>query len=198
MATKAATSMLQRLLMVALVIQWSSLHAASLPEDYYYGTTRQDAATQDYTDQFTRDPDMPSDYNTQDDALLADLYDFSDRPRLLDTEWATQSDMPSFAKESSAWDQHPGATGADTGWESFTIQESRARLPREPESATFAYTETEGTDTFVDSSAVTNPLSSFADDKAFIQPAHNRDAYENDEVYFDTSSADMVYKASGG
>ncbi|KAG0620071.1 hypothetical protein M758_4G186900 [Ceratodon purpureus] len=176
--------MLRCLLTVALLIQCFAILATSLPEDYHYdGSLSQDEFT---VDQFSRYPSVRSDYDTQGGALLADIVD-----EFSDTEWVTESDS---ARESSAWDLYPGATGDNADWESFTMQEGNTLFSGESELSTFASTESVGMETLIDSSAVTNPLSSFADDTAFTQPAHDRDA--DDEVFFDTSGADMVYKAS--
>jgi hypothetical protein len=122
---------------------------------------------------------------------------------------ATQSgNSPSFATDSFATesDVTPGTT-----WDAEAFSSQDPLSATEPstdqstynsDDASFATTEAElPFDTFVDSPetiTTPDPTTSLADDTAVAAPppVYTQAQYDNDEVSFDTSSADTVYRAT--
>jgi hypothetical protein len=171
MAMKMATKALAAVLMVIVVaLQWTALQARSVPGDF---DTQEYVPTNGAYEEFD-----PQDLNSD-------------------------ASMPSFATES---DVTPGTT-----WDAEAFSSQDPLSATEPstdqstynsDDASFATTEAElPFDTFVDSPetiTTPDPTTSLADDTAVAAPppVYTQAQYDNDEVSFDTSSADTVYRAT--
>lgn len=171
-----AINLRQPLLLLALIaFQCSSLHARSTPgRDYEL-------------DEFS----MPqSDYQNG--------LDFSHAPVFFDTDrWNTQSYMPGFATETDVWDDQLYSTNDANGWD--PVQEDVPLSTDRWQSDMFTsadQSELPAYDTFADSAMSTeDEIRSFTDVTASVELNRHRDDADFEEVYFDTSDADTIYKA---
>ncbi|KAG0556834.1 hypothetical protein KC19_11G082500 [Ceratodon purpureus] len=178
MAIKMATPTLVPVFVaIMLASQWTTIHARS----------------------------MPGDFDTQEFVPTNGAYEEFDPQDL-----SPDADTPSFATDSFATDSF--ATESDptpeTTWdaETFATRDTDSGSTRQSTynyDSSFATTEAElPLDTFVDSpeTVTTQDTSaSFADDSALeanTEVVYSQSAYENDEVFFDTSNADTVYRAN--
>lgn len=181
--------MFPRLLLLVLTSQWTLLHARSVAGDY---RTQQDYPAQSFMD-FPSDPVVAEEYvygrvpDYQDSP-----YEFPSDPVLFDTQSNTQLDMPTFTKKTG-----PFQYSAMQGSEQRPIE-----MPEEYDS--FASTESDPTfDTFINSPEVVDDASlrSFSGDTVYENDEsgerrgfHTQYEYENDEVFFNTSSARTIYR----
>lgn len=171
MATKMGNSnVFLQLLLLLLASQWSSIHGRSMAGDY---------DTEIHTADFQQ---------SNDDAVT------------FAAEWnVTQTDSPSFAVETDS--------PSYDGWDPVTFSSQDDTQTYSPETGLSEQADEQSLpyDTFIDSPEILQDagVSSFGEEEATpyqsSDPAASTtptaEAHANDEVYFDTSGADTVYKA---
>ncbi|XP_024370179.1 pectate lyase [Physcomitrium patens] len=153
--------------LIVLASQWKSPHARSMPVDF---------DNQEYVPTDQEYPEFPQ--NTGSNA---------------------QSDTPVFAAQTGdAFEYNSNNGNYDANnWdaETFASEDLVASPSQAAQSNADAATEGElSYDVFIDfpESVREPPSTSFADDNVY----HSKAAYMNDEVFYDTSAADIIYKAS--
>ncbi|KAG0563689.1 hypothetical protein M758_8G049600 [Ceratodon purpureus] len=184
----ATSKALLHLLLLVLAAQWISVHARSMKGDY-------DTMIQ------------PGDYQQPSTEYL----DIQNNDAVAFAgEWNSQSDSLSFAKNSPdsttydyATDKNFGDSAADSlDSETFSFQEDSQSTP--VTDSTKQDVEQLPYDTFIDSpeivedagtSSFTNETTVF-DQSSVESDEHSPEEYANDEVFFDTSSADTIYKSN--
>jgi len=160
-----AINVLQCLLLLALAFHCPPLYARTTPGDY--------------EDQFS----SPHDYQTG--------LEFSHTPVFFDTDrWNTQSDMPSLDQYYST--SHGNEDG--NGWD--PIQENALPFSTETEQQYSMFASPDQSE-LPDADSARTPEDDISSDgtRGVELSTHQDVAYEDDEVYFDTSDADTIYKA---
>lgn len=167
--SRMASGRMARLLTVLMVLalQWTSPHARSMPGDF--DTLEYVPTDQEY-------PGFPQ-----------------------DTGSSAQFDTPVFtAQTGDAFGSNPEIDNSDaTNWDAETFN-SQDPVASHSEVAQYnSYAATEGElpyDVLIDSpeSVREPPSTSFAGEVVY----HSKAAYMNDEVFYDTSAADIIYKAN--
>ena len=179
METKMTTKTLAAVLMVIVVAsQWTALQARSVPGDI---------DTQEYV------PTTVAFQEADPETWNPTATPSEDSPSFATDSFATESDVTS----GTTWDAEAFSTQ-----DSLTTAEPTEQSTYNYDDASFATTEAElPFDTFVDSPetiTTPDPTTSLADDTAVAAPppVYTQAQYDNDEVSFDTSNADTVYRAT--